>query len=706
MLLFIRCILLAVLVCFTPMAASGSSKTILVLHSYHQGYEWTDAVNEGISSILGGIPDYEIAYEYLDSQRAPPGAMEAMATMLGSRYINRQPEVIIAVDDDALRFLLANRDSLFTDIPITFCGINDISSYDTTTFLRITGVTEAPDILGSLQFALQLFPKTKTILVIADNTTSGVINLKRFERAVTNLPSSISVSTLIAPEPDVAERTLGTLLPGSIVMYLSYLRTDSGVRMTVKESVGFVARVSPVPVFGCWDFIIDAGAFGGKVVSGRLQGVASAQQAQYILEGIPPSSIPITAPESYERVIAFNQAGRFKLNLSSLPDGVIMLGKPAPLPMMAQVGIGVLTFVILLEALTIFIALRRRKMLIIAESRYRTLAEQLPAIVYSLELDPEIKTTYVSPQLRDILGYDPQTWIQDSSSWLQSVYSEDRARLIEETGKANEKRKPVVFEYRAVSATGQVKYIKNRRAYYTDAGDKHAAIGVWTDVTDEYKAQEFLKAALSEKELLLKEIHHRVKNNFQIISSLLHLESERVPEGPAATALFETERRIFAMSLVHENLYRSGDFGSIDFKPYAYRMGEELRSFALHTKEIGFEVTGNELLLGLDQAVPLGLLLNEALMNAYKHAFPDGFPGKGVITVRIRSGKENWEVAICDNGAGLPRESLVEKSKSEKTQASLGMTLMKLLAEQIGGKFSIQSDNGTIVSITVPVNPI
>ncbi len=410
---------IAFLIFFAPFVASASPQTILILHSYHQWYEWTDAVNAGIASILGNESDYELAYEYLDSQRSTPGTTDAVSIMLSARYANRPPAVIIAVDDDALRFLLARRDSLFIGIPIAFCGINDISTYDDNALSGITGVTEAPDVLGSLQFALQLFPQTSTILVIADNTTSGIINLGRFDQAAARLPSRIAIQKIVGVEPETASLTLLGLPPDSIVMYLSYIRTDSGVRMTAKESVGFVAAKSPSPVIGCWDFIVDAGAFGGKVVSGRLQGIAAAERAHRMLHGAAPSSIPISAPESYELVIDYDQIERFKLKKADLPDSVVMLGKPTPIPVLVRRGIALLSFVIILEAVTIFLALRGRKLLIIAESRYRTLAEQLPAIVYSLDLDQEVKTTYVSPQLKDMLGYDPQTWIKDSSSWMQ-----------------------------------------------------------------------------------------------------------------------------------------------------------------------------------------------------------------------------------------------------------------------------------------------
>ena len=600
-------------------AASG---TVLVLHSYHQGYEWTNAVNAGILSTFAGSGGYELAFEYLDSQRNPPSTFDAVEALLARRYGGQGLSAIIAVDDDALRFLIARRAALFPDTPIAFCGVNDISAYSPESLANMTGVTESPDIEGSLRLALRIFPAARTLFVIADTTTSGTVNLARFDKAASSLPSYVTVQKSVGEEMDTVARKLSALAPDAVVLYLSYLRTSDDKRLTVAESVSFVTGNSPAPVFGCWDFIVEAGAFGGRVVSGRLQGIGAAERALRIAGGARATGMPIADAHAYESFVRNDQLDRFKVRRSMLPDDVVILGAPAPLPRIIILGIMALIAIIALEAATIVVALGSKRLLAAAESRYRTLAEQIPAIVYSVELGKEARTSYVSPQLKEILGYEPKEWVTDPKKWVQAIHPDDRARLYDEARIANELGEPATFDYRAISASGEIKNIKNSRAYYLEKNGRRAAIGVWLDVTDERKTQESLRAALEEKELLLKEIHHRVKNNFQIVSSLLRLERERIPEGPANTALHETEGRIFAMALVHERLYQQGDLGHIDFKPYAERMGRELIAFTGGADAVSFSVRGDELSLGVDKAVPLGLFLNEALMNAFKHAFP------------------------------------------------------------------------------------
>jgi two-component sensor histidine kinase len=245
--------------------------------------------------------------------------------------------------------------------------------------------------------------------------------------------------------------------------------------------------------------------------------------------------------------------------------------------------------------------------------------------------------------------------------------------------------------------------IQNRGAYYVDHSGKHSVLGVMFDVSDERAARERQRAALAEKELLLKEIHHRVKNNFQIISSLLRLEQDRVPDDLARGALIESERRIFAMALVHESMYQQGDFGHIDFKPYALKMGRELLSVNRGSEAVRFEVVGDELPLGLDTAVPLGLLLNEALQNAFKHAFPMDFTGERTILVRITNDVTTREVCVQDSGIGMGDDRGVPADGKAKPESSLGMTLMKLLADQLGGTLSIDAGRGIAVRVSLPL---
>jgi PAS domain S-box-containing protein len=207
--------------------------------------------------------------------------------------------------------------------------------------------------------------------------------------------------------------------------------------------------------------------------------------------------------------------------------------------------------------------------------------------------------------------------------------------------------------------------------------------------------EERTRAALQEKEVLLKEIHHRVKNNLQVTSSLLKLQSEYI-DDPAARAMFvESQNRIRSMALVHEKLYRSDNLSSIDFVEYAESLAVLLnRSFGAAERGIMVTVSGETLRFPIDVAVPSGLILNELIWNAVRHGFPPGRSGR--VEVRIRHKAGIAYLCVADNGAGLP------DGFSSSSAKSLGLELISTLTGQVHGTLRIKPRDWTEFEVSFP----
>lgn len=229
----------------------------------------------------------------------------------------------------------------------------------------------------------------------------------------------------------------------------------------------------------------------------------------------------------------------------------------------------------------------------------------------------------------------------------------------------------------------------------TDQGT--LVISIVRDVTDRRRAEEQIQASLREKEALLREIHHRVKNNLQVTSSLLRLQASAI-EDPAARQVFAgTQNRIRSMALVHEKLYQSTNLSRIDFAEYVRSLGELLfTSFAVDTTQISLAVSGDAMFLSVDVAVPCGLIINELLSNALKHAFPDGREGR--ITVKL-SRNGNNTIVVADDGVGLPDEP-------HSTNRTLGLQLVRGLVQQIAGRLEVVRDGGSRFEITFPAERV
>jgi len=206
-------------------------------------------------------------------------------------------------------------------------------------------------------------------------------------------------------------------------------------------------------------------------------------------------------------------------------------------------------------------------------------------------------------------------------------------------------------------------------------------------------AEEQIKASLKEKETLLKEIHHRVKNNMTVISSLLKLQMNITDNQNAKEALQDSQNRVQSMSMVHETLYRSDSLSAIDLKTYLSELGRTIfQNYSIKSK-VQFKVEAESIMIGAKQASPVGLIVNELIANCLKYAFPDN--RKGAILLQLKSNKENGvEITVSDNGVGIPEAFDLQNADS------LGLKLVKIIAEdQLDGSIGMKSKNGTKFTI-------
>lgn len=218
---------------------------------------------------------------------------------------------------------------------------------------------------------------------------------------------------------------------------------------------------------------------------------------------------------------------------------------------------------------------------------------------------------------------------------------------------------------------------------------------VFHDITKRVAAEAQVKESLFEKEILLKEVHHRVKNNLQVVISLLNLQSRQTPDlNPSS--LRESQSRIQAMAFVHEQLYRYEKLSKIDFDRYVHELVAYLiEMYQAKQRKILFDQKIDPFDLVVDQAIPCGLVINEIVSNSLKHAFPEGRAGK--IRIRMWLGQGNTVcLQIDDDGVGLPEDFDFQQV------SSLGLQLVNRLTQQLGGDFSIHSEGGTIVECSFP----
>jgi two-component sensor histidine kinase len=219
-----------------------------------------------------------------------------------------------------------------------------------------------------------------------------------------------------------------------------------------------------------------------------------------------------------------------------------------------------------------------------------------------------------------------------------------------------------------------------------------------SEITGHKTAQQELSRSLREKEVLLKEVHHRVKNNMQVISSLLNIQADSIMDKRFQTLLTESQQRIKSMALIHENLYRSDSLLEINFHDYIEMLTNGLvRFYRFDRLAISLHLEVDDIYLDIDTAVPCGLIINELVSNSLKHGY-HGREGDGHIHVRFKESEdgESYRFSVKDDGNGMDESIDLENS------SSMGLEIVRILTEQLDGSWAYSSSGGTEFTIDFP----
>ena len=320
-----------------------------------------------------------------------------------------------------------------------------------------------------------------------------------------------------------------------------------------------------------------------------------------------------------------------------------------------------------------------------SEENLRFLTDNMNDVIG--QMDAEGIITYFSPSLKQLTGYEPQELVGKKST--DYIHPEDQETILNALKEGIINKKPITIEYRTKKSDGGYIWMEaSGKAVNGPDGNFKSAVFVVRDISDRKKADNALKESLNEKEVLLREIHHRVKNNMQIISSLLNLQIQFEDTEEIANVLKESQGRIKTMAMVHEKLYQSDSLSKINFQDYLANLVSNIfYSYGVKSDIINLEMEIDDFNIGIDTAIPLGLIVNELVTNSVKYAFPDG--RKGILKVIFRSENHNHLLIISDDGVGIPAD--IEPEKTE----SLGLQLVNSLNSQIDGEIELERSKGT-----------
>lgn len=319
-----------------------------------------------------------------------------------------------------------------------------------------------------------------------------------------------------------------------------------------------------------------------------------------------------------------------------------------------------------------------------SEEKYRTLFEADPDYTILVGLDGVLLD--VNPAAERMIGRSKEELIGKHFLKL-NIFPKDELKLLKEKfSKLKKHGDTNTYEMRIIDKNGLIRWVQNASTIIKK-GNMGYVLEIGSDITERKYAEEEIKSSLKDKEVLLKEIHHRVKNNLQIISSLLDLQSTYVKDdSTAVNVLRESQNRVLSMALIHEMLYQSKDISSIDFSDYIRNLIYSLfTSYGVKTN-IKPMISVEETFLNIETSIPLSLLISELVSNSLKYAFPQRKNGE--ISISLHSQNNHYKLIISDNGVGLPPEIDFENVKS-----SLGLRLVNSLVNQLDGNIELDRNH-------------
>ncbi|MBN2771592.1 MAG: PAS domain S-box protein, partial [Spirochaetes bacterium] len=612
---------------------------ILIINSYHKGFSWTDSIVDSfINTIQKRNQSTEFYVEYLDTKRHfGKDHFDNFYHFIKSKYSEKNIDAIFVTDDDALNFVNNHHDELFSKKPVIYCGINNIVNARSLPKNTFTGIIEFQDIKSNIELILLLLPELVSIVFVTDGTTTGIGTRSEIQDSENIFPGinfiyyngeEMNTEELIANLQKLDNKT-------AVLAPAWYLDKD-GNYYDNTEIYPLLSKSCPVPIFSPSSANLGFGPVGGKMNNPATHGSLAAEYMLKILdEGLSPSDIAVNFKGYNDYMFDSAQLLRFNISEDTLPEQSIVINRPfsfyktykelvnSVIALFVIFVAFVITLVFIVRKLS-----RTKRFLSRNEELYRAVVEDAPVLICRFHHNG--KVTFVNSAFADFIGEEAASIAGiDIASLLPD---KDREFLMNQLGKFSVEE-PLFVKELEIEIDGAMRWYRwVTRALFDETGKVHTYQTIGQDITNYKIIQSELRASLKEKEILLQEVHHRVKNNMQVIIALLTLQMTR-SGSELNSVLKDIRNRMQIFADIHSNLYKHNNFTCINFKNHVKENFNNLcEIFGKSADKVKMVIDVNSPDFDLDIAIPCGLIMNELISNSFKHALGDS----GEINIVIK----------------------------------------------------------------------
>ena len=515
---FLYCFILLLICCAHPLAAQAKElQKVLLLHSYHSGYKWTDDITSAVKDEFYG-KQVDLRIEHLDTKRYfTPQYLIQEKEFLLKKYTNTQFDVVLVSDNHALNFALAFRTELYPDTPIVFCGVNSFKPEMLQGQNNITGINESVGVRKTVDLMLSIHPQTKRIVVVNDDSVTATILEKTFkERTEGKYPSIEWLYTENLSTAELRELLL-FLTPKDLVLLGVFFRDRNGRQFKYDESADLISKSSPVPVYGLFDFYLNQGIVGGYLTNGALQGQMGAKLVLDILGGKTADELPVIMKSPNQYFADYSVMEKFGIQENKFPHETIIINYQPQFYEENKEAVWITVAIIiclsiLVTLLSITIVKKKKaesglrqltselqqrvkertQELFLANTEMKSSKEQmqhllsnLSGMVYRCKKDTDWTMIYVSEGCFNLTKYQPQDLIENEvTSYRNIIDPRDQEKVSQVTKEAIKSKKHYTIEYRIVCNGGSTKWVLEQGlAVYDDAGTCFCLDGIITDIS-------------------------------------------------------------------------------------------------------------------------------------------------------------------------------------------------------------------------------
>ncbi len=731
-LLFI--ILLAVFptLIFAQKKSPFSKKSILVIHSYHQGYKWTDDISQAIEErFKEHREDYVINYEYMDTKRFySQEYFDLLYSQLDYKYKDRKPDIIITSDDNALELVLSHRDELFKGIPLVFCGKNFLEPDFLKDKTNITGVNEAVSIKENINLILKLHPETKNLFVIVENTETGITVRNKIEKIIPDYKNKLNFTVYSKIGINELLKNIKAVPQNSAILYTIFIRDSNNVAFSYLEIMKRISQSSKVPVYGTWDFNLGLGIVGGKLTSGYIQGEKAAEMAYKILSGIPASKIPVEMESPNKFMFDFNMLQKYSINLSSLPENSEIINRPYSFFRdNSSLAIQVTTIIALLMTIIILLlkTIHRRKLseqsIRKSEEKYRSVYEN--SMIGIFKADTVLNLKIANPAFISMLGYkDIDELNSTSKEERDRLWQSSKEQILKDIQKTKELNG---YEIKTQRKDKSEIFLKLYLKKVTDENEQPIFEGFAEDITEQKKALLKIKSSIEKPGVLkpefLSQMSHQIRTPINTILSFTNLLRDSIDLDTdfdlndsfkiidrAGKRILRTINLFLDMTQIQTGSFQP-DFN--EFNLYSHIIEPLYIEYFKYAKEKKLSITvhnESENCNVYADGYSVFQIFSHILDNALKYT------EEGEIAVRIYNTEKNKKVCveIKDTGIGISKEFLPELFEpfAQEEQVyerkyegnGLGLTLVKNYCDLNKAQITAQSEKGSGSLFTVTFN--